>query len=90
MSIPFITNQFESANYLADGEETQQLGSNDSSSGQLRRVNISQLLEDADWVSTLNEGCRISYTLDEPLEISLECGNRAGSKSATNVLESHR
>jgi hypothetical protein len=89
MSFPSITNQFESANYLADSEETQQLGSNDGSSGQLRRVNISQLLEDVDWVSTLNECCRISYTLDEPLKISLECRNRAENKSVTDILESH-
>lgn len=41
MSIPSIPNQLEPANHLADCEETQQLGRNDSSSGQLRRADIS-------------------------------------------------
>ena len=78
MSITLVTNQLESADYLTDREEPQNLGSNNSSGGQLGRVHVPNTLEDSSWVCCAlgDERGWVSDALDESLEVGLEGGNR--------------
>jgi hypothetical protein len=75
-SIAPVSNKLESANHLADCEETQAFGRNNTSSYQLLSVDVSGLLEYAirccgcgGLLCLVEEGARVSYALDESLEV---------------------
>jgi hypothetical protein len=88
MSITLVTNQLESADYLTDREETQNLGPDNSSCGQLGRVDVPNTLKDAAWVCRAlgDERGWVSDALNESLEVGLEGGNRAKWKSVRLYL----
>jgi hypothetical protein len=91
-SITSVTNKLESANNLSHGKETQQLSTNDSSGNHLRRVDISDLIQDAGWVSVgrgREEDGWVSYALDETLEVCLEGRDRSILLYQFPILSSH-
>ena len=46
-SLAVVANELEAANHLANGEETEALGSDDTASGELGRANVAGALEKA-------------------------------------------
>lgn len=75
-SIAPVTHKLEPANYLTNGEETEEFSSDDSSGGQLCRVNVSDLLEDVDWVCGAaalgEERLGVADAFNKSLEVCLE------------------
>jgi hypothetical protein len=69
-----VTNELESANDLADGEEAQNLGKDDAASGDLSRADIPYLLDDV--LGGLDEAPGLDG-LEEVLVGGLESGQVA-------------
>ncbi len=85
-----VPDQLESANHLANGEEAQALGEEDTASRQLCLVEIPYPLQcrlgrGAGLGRCLEESAGVSRLLEEALEVGLEGGNGPVRRKGRNV-----
>lgn len=73
-----VANQLEAANYLTNGEETKQLGEQDTATDNLCRRNVSDLVGDRGWATGgLEQGTGVLDGAEGAVEVVLEGGDRS-------------